>query len=305
MFWRSTDQNYYGLKRQEEEGGERQVAVGKAIAGHDALGAEWANGQVEESGGSEEAFRLAGRVFAATAFRESGGAEQSAISFRHYCLLLDIALRCYKPLLLLAGRGRLPCEPCATNFLQAFTQQWSEYLDPGADESSRTEARNAHIQHLLPLHFKGLCQSCLFKIGVSKPPKSTTLDSLKALQTNNSNRIAELLKLSEERKHQRLLSRSNTRVFREIECQKSFIQRTLLELERKILAEAIYKVSYAKKNKRVEVLLTRPGLKLTLRTKELLELDDLRENSLFKLGKTSIKTHNSYFSYNVRSTELR
>lgn len=300
LFWRSTDQNYFSLNRKEEGEEERQVVNGKEMLVEEELGRDLATVWGRQGDRrQEDAVRLAGRMFTAAAFREARGPEDSAVSFKHYCLLLDAMLQCYKPLLLLAGRGRLPCEPCTANFIKVFMQHWSDYLDPGVDEGNRTEARKAHIQQLLPLSIKGLCQNCLFKIGINNKPKQPFIDTLQTLKTSNSNRLSELLKLSENRKNQRLLSRTNTRIFREIECQKSFIQRTLLELERKILAEAIYKVSYAKKNKKVEVLLTKPGLRLTFRTKELLELDDLRENSLFKLAKTSIKTHNSYFSYNV------
>jgi hypothetical protein len=127
---------------------------------------------------------------------------------------------------------------------------------------------------------------------------------VETIRVRNQARIAELLSLSETRKTNSVCIRSNLDVFRELEIQRSYIQRTLLHLEKKILAESIVKVSHAKKNQRVEIWLGKPSIKVDLRLDDLLKMDALRENSLFKVSKTSMKCQTPYCSYNVLSPAL-
>lgn len=299
LFWKSIDSNYFEAGEGRAEGVEQTVAEllsdrpGSQANGHplpQRVGRDWV---------SDETLSIVACTFTASAFGNPDDLRAAATNFKHFCLQLESTIQTYGQLMRLAANKRLPCEKCADSLRFMFARQWEPCLAPGVEETSVAARREAHIDLLRDLSPRELCQNCLFKMTAGGRGKPVRADPIAAFRERNRSRISQLLQTCEERKAQRFSLRPNVSVFREIECQKSFIQRTLLQLEMRILADSIFKVNYAKKNKKVEVLLTKPGLKLSLRLKDLLAMDKMRENSLFQVAKTSIKTHSSYYSYNV------
>lgn len=257
-------------------------------------------------GVSLDTLAIVGRLFRPSAFHDYPDDPNTALNFHFFALQAEMANRGYGVLLRMAKSDRAPCEFCTKKLEEIFIKQWGSSLAPGAGEAQKIKFQMDSIDVLSRLPEISFCQRCSFYINPPRAKDSRlTFEGLESRKKQNKNRIDQLLALCESRKQNKCSLRANFVIYREIETQKRYIQQTLVDLEKKILAESIFKVSHIRKTNKVEVWLAKPGYKLNFRLKDLREMDRLRENSLFKISKTSIKCHSSYFSYNVGLVAVR
>lgn len=305
LFWKFVDANYFDNLTADRSKVDPVLAdLTRSLARPSVEGS--ADADLLTKGVSLDTLAIVGRLFKPRAFQDQPEDPNASTNFRCFALQAEVANRGYGALLRMAKTDRAPCEFCAKKLEELFMKQWGSSLAPGAGEAQKLKFQMDTIEILSQLPDIGFCQRCSFYIN---PPKAKdtrlTFEAIQARQTQNKNRIGQLMALCESRKRNTNSLRANFVIYREIETQKRFIQQTLLELEKKILAESIFKVSHARKTNKVEVWLAKPGYRLNFRLKELLEMDRLRENSLFKISKTTMKCHSSYFSYNVGLPALR
>lgn len=253
-----------------------------------------------------ETLALVARLLRPQAFRDPSNPALAANKFGLFCLQLENSLQSYGFLFKIIGKSKLPCEWCVLKVQERFLQTWGAATAPVPRQSPANKLLEQQVTHLSQLSPLSFCSRCSFSAGAGQEkPVTPGYDCIGDLQSKNKARIQELLKLAEERRQKSRCLAPHYTVFREVELQKRYIQRTLVELEKKILAEAIIKVSHAKKNQRVEIWLGKPSIRVNVRLDDLLKMDHLRENSLFRVSKTTLKCQTPYCSYNVTSTALR
>lgn len=300
LFWRAVDSKYYDPCA--------QVPPSPAPAGQSP-----ASQMLPKTGSmagtkrpATETLALVARLLRPQAFRDPANPAAAANKFGLFCLQLENSLQSYGFLFKIVGKGKLPCEWCVLKVQQRFLQTWSDSPVPVPRQSPASkllEQQATHLSQLSPLSF---CSRCLFASGAPQEKHDAAkYDCISDLQTQNRTRIQELLRLSEARRQQSRCLAPHHTAFQQVELQKQYIQRVLVELEKKILAEAIIKVSHAKKNQRVEIWLGKPSIRVNVRLDDLLKMDHLRENSLFRVSKTTLKCQTPYCSYNVASPALR
>lgn len=290
QFWKTIDQKYFGEASEDLPDLDLWRRDTKSESDHEIV-----NNHQNNSNGAfvtEELALLVGSIFNSQAFDVDGNINKSKSNFMNYMLSLNTTLSSYGLLMKIVNAGILPCEKCLNNLSQLMEKNYHKLLDQFQEkeiETSQDEAGSTDSP--APFSFCQLCfQKAYLKIKTEKLP------DIKSLNQQN---IKRLLEISEERKKKTNTSMSNLEAFNQIESQKIYLAKSLLTLEKKILSDAIFKINYAKKNKSIEVLMANKNFKFSLRMRDLLELDKLRENSLFKIAKSSFKCYQSFFSYNV------
>ena len=241
---------------------------------------------------TKELASLVGSTFYSKAFDIDGNPHKSEINFKNFMVSVSLTLSSYGFLMKMLNEGILPCEKCLENLNDLMDKNYHEILNQlDEKETECINEESGSVDSQVPFSFCRIClEKTYFKI------KSVKLPEMKLI---NQQKIKKLVEIAEERKRQTKTKMTNIEVFNQIESQKVYLVKSLLTLEKKILSDTIFKVHYAKKNKCIEVLLANKNFKFSIRMTDLLELDKLRENSLFKIAKSSFKCYRSYFSYNV------
>lgn len=300
LFWKAVDSKYFDQQSLVTGGVSEAV---RGVTGSERGGEE---GGLTGRGVSLETIAMMGRLFRPRAFHQSDNPAQGPHNFGLFCLQAENTLKSYGFLFQFAGKERQPCEACLNKCADRFFQNWDSALPPSAGATDRQlhlENQMTQLTKLANLPPLSLCNGCTVKPTSKKnskdPQTELSFELIDQMKAQNRSRMDELLRKCESKKTQSVCFKTNFAISREIDTQKRYILKTLIQLEKKILAEAIIKVSHAKKNQRVEVWLGKPSIKVSVRLDDLLKMDTLRENSLFKVSKTSMKCQTPYCSYNV------
>ena len=237
---------------------------------------------------------IVSRIFKKGAFEIGGDVLASSANFVNFLAQFWSTYLTYGRLMRLLNQNKLPCEKCISKFILIFESKFKLNLERNSELQKQVEKLQKETNFLKSILKFEKCETCQWT--------NLKLKSLKGksdFKATNQARIQALLQLSKIRKERCVSMRTNLSIFKEVTLQKEYLLSCLIFLERKILAGSIFKIHFARKNNSVELLLSKNNLKVSVKLKELLDIDKFRENSLFRIGKTSFKCHNSFYSYNV------
>ena len=250
---------------------------------------------------------IIGTLFRHNAFGNEKDEIERKQQLKEFMLVGSIILQSYGQLMSSVDSGVFPCDFCiqrviivCENRFKINTTSLQSMLLMMHSKSS-IQNSNEFFNFCYRCHSKAHAQA----ISNSKFDSKTNNDNPLKLRTQNTQRIQQILELSEARKIGKISLMSNIDVFNQLQVQKAYLVKSLLFLEKKILSDTIFKIHYAKNNNMIELLMTKPNFKFSLSLRDLQEIDKFRENSLFKIAKSSFKCYNSFFSYNVSSSEIR
>ena len=237
---------------------------------------------------------LIARVFKKRAFEFEDDLSLSKTNYEHFLTQLMITCHSYGSLLNMLKHNQFPCQKCIENHILTFESKFKFNYNDQLETRLKAELMKKEIETLKSIQSFTYCAVCEQKNNKIRAQKSSQ-DFLK----RDKERIRQLILMSDVRKQKSVSMRASVTIYSEIEVQRNYLTQTLLFLERKLLADNIFKIHFARKNQTVEILMSKQNLKCNLKLNELLAIDRCRENSLFKVAKTALKCHHSLYSYNV------
>ena len=292
QFWKTIDANYFDKANSDPENDlaiiltkTNKPANPKPVSQFTFDSPAWIPSKIAE---------ITNKVFKKRAFEIGEDGSTFHANFENFLAQFWTSYLTYGRLMRLCSRNELTCEKCVFNLFLIFESKFKLNFERNSDPQKRVENLRKETDSLKATLNSAKCEVCQ-----KRHRRFQTWKRQSDFKAANQARITHLLQLSNTRKQQSVSMQPNLNVFKEVTLQKDYLAGCLIFLERKLLAGSIFKIHFARKNDSVELLLSKNNLKVSVKLKELLLIDKFRENSLFRIGKTAFKCHNSFFSYNV------